>query len=241
MSSNQRDDDLHELLGAFVLGGLTPQEHRDFTRHLRTCESCQKESAQLSGLPALLDLVDPDALVDALAAGSRVGSSVGPGVGPGVDRPVDPPAGPLPVALLDEVRRRRRRSRWVLAAAAAVLVVGGVAAGVGVSPIVDRLVQTDSSHVVARSSDGSRTTVDIALVPRGWGTQVDLEGSDLPTSGVLYLKVTDLQGQAWDVASWTGTPSGRTTLTTACWVKKGSIRSIEIHTWDGVTVATATI
>ena len=224
MSPSPERDEMHLLLGAFVLGGLSPDEHREFTRHLRTCESCQKEAAQLSGLPALLDLADPREVEAQLAAGP----------------PAEPAATLAPIHLLDEVRRRRRRRRWALGAAAAVLVVAGAAIGLGLTPVVDHL-GDDSSHVVATSRSGAATVVDIALVSRGWGTQVDLTGNDLPTSGVLYLKVTDLDGRAWDVASWTGTPSGRTTLTTACWVKKGNIKSIEIHTREGATVATASI
>ena len=52
-------EELQLLLGAFVLGGLDTAEHHAFTRHLRTCQVCQREAAQLSGLPALLDLVEP--------------------------------------------------------------------------------------------------------------------------------------------------------------------------------------
>ena len=50
---------VHELLGAFVLGGLDPEERNTFTAHLLTCAVCQGEAAQLSGIPGLLDLVEP--------------------------------------------------------------------------------------------------------------------------------------------------------------------------------------
>ena len=226
MSIHQNDDQLHHLLGAFVLGGLSADEHRDFTRHLRHCETCQRESAQFSGLPSLLDLVD---------------THEAPAVLSGVSTVVDPvgPSG-TPPALLDAVRARRRRGRWRLAAAAAVLVVAAGGVGVAVAPAVSRLGEPPTSRIVARGPAGSTTSVDVALVTRGWGTQVDLSGSDLPTSGVLYLEVTDLQGRSWDVASWTGTPSGRTTLTTACWVKPANIKMVQVHTREGQTVAAAT-
>ena len=230
MSSHQHDDELHHLLGAFVLGGLSGDEHRDFTRHLRHCETCQQESAQFSGLPTLLDLVDHEVAPAVLA-----------GV-PGASGPADP-VGALntPPALLDAVRNRRRRGRSRLVAAAAVLVVAAGGVGVAVAPAISRLSEPPTSRIVARGPAGSTTSVDIALVTRGWGTQVDLSGSDLPTSGVLYLEVTDLEGRSWDVASWTGTPSGRTALTTACWVKAASIKTVQVHTREGRTVAAADV
>ena len=52
-------DELHVLLGAYVLGGLSDDDHRAFTEHLRTCADCQAELGQVSGLPRLLDLAGP--------------------------------------------------------------------------------------------------------------------------------------------------------------------------------------
>ncbi len=229
MSTHQNDDELHHLLGAFVLGGLSGDEHRDFTRHLRHCETCQQESAQFSGLPSLLDLVDAED-VPAILTGVTGAAEFSDPVGPSS----------TPPALLDAVRAQRLRGRWRLVAAAAVLVVAAGGVGVALAPAISRLNEPPTSRIVARGPAGSATSVDIALVTRGWGTQVDLSGSDLPTSGVLYLEVTDLQGRSWDVASWSGTPSGRTTLTTACWVKAANIKMIQVHTREGQTVAAAT-
>lgn len=56
---DRRDERMHELLGAFVLGGLDDEDQHAFTAHLRTCAVCQREAAALSGIPGLLDLVDP--------------------------------------------------------------------------------------------------------------------------------------------------------------------------------------
>ena len=75
---------------------------------------------------------------------------------------------------------------------------------------------------------------------RTWGTQLDVRGSSLPTGQVLFLAVTDREGHSYDVASWTGTPSGRTVLTAACWMKPGDIVQVQVHTRGGAPVATAT-
>ncbi|MEP6799276.1 MAG: zf-HC2 domain-containing protein [Lapillicoccus sp.] len=225
MSQDQDGDELHHLLGAFVLGGLSPEEHREFTRHLRHCEACQREAAQFSGLPALLDLAELEDVDTGLTAASDAAAASSPAL--------------APPALLDAVRARRRRSRWQLVAAAAVLVVAAGGAGLAIAPTVSQLGGPPSSRLVATDPRGSAAVVNIDLVSRGWGTQVDLSGTDLPKDGVLYLKVTDVNGNSWDVASWSGTPSGRTTLTTACWVKAGNIKMVEVHTLAGQTVAEA--
>ena len=219
----EQEPDVHQLLGAFVLGGLSPQEHHTFTTHLRGCETCQQEAAQLSGLPSLLALADPAAVpVGTLEMGA-----------PEAEQPVPP------TALLHAVRRRRLRTRWLLAAAAVVLVLGGVAGGVGLAPTLGGGPDV-AQRLTATGTAGSSTSVQIDLVARGWGTQLDLQGRDLPTSGVLYLEVTDRHGRSWELASWSGVPSGRTTLSTACWMTPDAIRSLVIHTREGATVAQAT-
>ena len=55
---NEDHDELRMLLGAFVLGGLDDSDHHAFSTHLRGCRECQREAAQLSGIPRLLDLAD---------------------------------------------------------------------------------------------------------------------------------------------------------------------------------------
>jgi anti-sigma-K factor RskA len=47
------------LLGGYVLGALDPAEMEEVRRHLETCPQCAREEAKLSGLPALLDQIDP--------------------------------------------------------------------------------------------------------------------------------------------------------------------------------------
>jgi hypothetical protein len=224
-------DDLHLLLGAFVLGGLDPEEHQAFTRHLRHCPACQQESAQLSGLPALLDLVDATQVEAAVAE-----------LGMPDAAPPPAPAVLVPPALLERMRADRRRRRWRIGVAAAVLAIlaGGVGAAVG--PLLGRLSAPPSRPLVATAAPtpGAAPQVEIDLVTRAWGTQLDLRGTSLPPGQVLYLSVTDREGHAYDVASWTGTPSGRATLTAACWMPTANIAQVQVHMRDGGAVATAT-
>jgi anti-sigma factor RsiW len=111
--------DCRELLGAYVLGGLGPDEAAVLEQHLESCPRCGREYAELASLPELLDL-----------AGSAE------------SEPEAPPAA-LEEAVLDRFARERRRpaSRsWrpsralrvgaALAAAAAVSIGALAVAGV---------------------------------------------------------------------------------------------------------------
>ena len=44
-------DEVHILVGAFILGGLSDQEHRVFAAHLRECRASQREVGELGGIP----------------------------------------------------------------------------------------------------------------------------------------------------------------------------------------------
>lgn len=232
MGAGSDDERMHELLGAFVLGGLGDDDRHAFTAHLRSCAVCQREAAQLSGIPGLLDLVDPAVLSPDGVAASADGTPSQPTLVPDLD--------PVPGRLLSRVRADRRRRRWRLAAAAAVvaLLAGGIGASIG--PVTTRLTAPPTTRFVATAAPASGAQVEIDLVTRGWGTQLDVRGSGLPTTGVLLLSVTNAQGYTYDVASWSGTPSGRTTLTAPCWMKPADIKALQVHTRDGATLATVT-
>ena len=150
-----------------------------------------------------------------------------------------------PVALLDRVRAERRRRRWRFGAVAAALVLLAGAIGAAIGPVTNRLNAPPTRGLVAAAApltpgQSAPAQVEIDLVTRNWGTQLDVRGSSLPAGEVLFLAVTDRDGHQYDVASWTGTASGRTVLTAACWMKPGDIVQIQVHTRAGTPVATAT-
>jgi anti-sigma-K factor RskA len=47
------------LLGGYVLGSLEPAEMAEMRRHVAGCPHCGPEADKLSGLPALLDSIEP--------------------------------------------------------------------------------------------------------------------------------------------------------------------------------------
>lgn len=224
-------DDLHVLLGAYVLGGLSDEDHSAFSEHLRACGRCQADLGQVSGLPRLLDLAGPEG---------------GPLLATGAVDPDRPPEGQRTdqadvARLLDELGRRRRRRRgWlsgVAAAAAAVLFAGGACLGPQLLTATPPAPPT--THVAVAPVAGSGVRVDIALVSRGWGTQIDIDCEDMPTQGELALWVVDRSGHAMTAASWRATPAGYSRLTGATALSPSEIRSLEVRTGTGKVLASA--
>lgn len=221
-------DELHTLLGAYVLGGLSDSDHRTFTEHLRTCAQCQQELGQVSGLPRLLSLTD---------------TTMAYAAEPGPDAP-DPARGAEATAssvgdLLEAGRRRRRRRRgWVMAAASvAAAAVFGLGAWVG--PDLFDSPPPQSQRYTATAAEGSTAQVGIDLVKRGWGTQLDLSCENMPVGQEIELYVIDRSGRAVHAGSWLGTPSGYSKVTGATALKPDQIQSVEVRTASGTLLATA--
>jgi anti-sigma factor RsiW len=217
-------EQLRELLGAFVLGGLEPEEHRAFSRHLRTCSECQREAGQVSGLPALLELARP-------------------GVQPGVPIQADDVLAP-PVSLGDRVRRDRTRRRFANAALIAAVAVVCLVAGFLSRPLVldDNAPAPPTGTTVAAVGIGSWPVQGaVTVVTKQWGTQLELQAGQLPTTGTMGLWVVESDGHAYRVATWNATPAGRTSLTAACAVRSESIAKVEIRTSRGARIAEAKV
>lgn len=122
-----------EVIGAYALGALEADEHREVERHLAVCERCQSEleatEEALALLPLALDAVVPSpelkgkllAAVNAEARGRPEGTQALPEAQPHA-------AKPIPI----DSRRHRSMPRWAIpafAAAAVILIVGGILVG----------------------------------------------------------------------------------------------------------------
>ncbi len=208
-------DELQVLMGAYVLGGLNDADHAAFAAHLRECPVCQRELAQVSGIPRLLDLASDEALT------------------------LVPPAEAPPELVLALVRARRRRSRVLLAVAAVVLGVAMLGAGTAVGMSLGRTpTPVAAAQITATPGTGSQAAVQVAFVTKAWGTELQVEGANLPTAGEMTVWVYDALGRDTQVASWSATPSGKVKLTTACSSQLREIRKVELVTAAGTVVAT---
>jgi hypothetical protein len=193
---------------AYVLGSLSSAERREYEAHLESCDRCRVAVGELSGMPALLAMLDVED-VQALATGKQ---------------PELPPLRPeLRTQVLDKVRWRRRRSRLMtysaVGLAAALLAVGLV---VAVRPGVVGL-QTGTQQTTAQQLEMNKLvttpfSATIALNSFAWGTRIDMactygdwsSGGPTPPSN-LGMVVVGRDGSHTQIATWLGL-SGATAL-----------------------------
>ncbi|MGU3497806.1 zf-HC2 domain-containing protein [Mycobacterium sp. C31M] len=207
---------------SYVLGALSPAERREFETHLQGCEHCRAAVGELTGMPALLGMLD---LAD-LDSMER--------------EPELPPT--LRGDVLARVRVRQRRGRWLTTAAlglaAALLAIGLVAV---IRPEILGL-QQDSPPAVAMLEMGkvSETPINasIALSNYSWGTRIDMACSygdwgrrDAPPQN-LGMVVIGRDGSRTQIATWLGLsgatalPSGNTPM------RQSEIASVQLVSAD---------
>lgn len=213
----------HQLLGAYLLGGLDTNDLETFEAHLQECGKCRDELAGLEKIPVLLD---------ALPVPDAVALTAVPG------RLPDPVPSPDPAPLLRKLAHRRRtlRRRWTALAAAAAAAC--LALGLGGGPLLVRPPQPDATYSV-QSGGGLQFRVDLAR--KTWGTELAVNGSSLPAEGTLSLWVRDRDGGEDRACAWTATPSGRVKVTGATPLQLGSISSVELRDATERAVAVITV
>lgn len=235
----------HQLLGAYLLGGLDDGDRAAFEAHLGRCPVCREDLAGLDTLPMLLDALPA---ADALALAPAPGDTPRPaGVAAGTVERV--PAGPSPAGeaaghlpeslpLLHELARRRRtlRRRWAALAGAAA--AAALAVGLAAGPLLVQAPRPDATYSV-QSGGGLRFSIDMAR--KTWGTELAVNGSSLPSDGTLSLWVRDRDGGEDRACAWTATPSGRVKVTGATPIQLGSISSVELRDGAQHPVAVITV
>lgn len=188
---------------AYVLGSLASAERRQYEGHLTGCDRCRSAVSELSGMPALLGMLD----LDDVAALD--------------DDESDPPLRPeVLTSVLDQMSRRRRRSRWMTTAAvglaAAVLAVGIV---IAVRPGATGTEQTAQTLQMTEVSE-TPINASITMSSYGWGTRIDMActygnwGSHNPPPQNLGMVVVGRDGSHTEIATWLGL-SGATALPSA--------------------------
>lgn len=214
---------IHQLLGAYLLGGLEPEEARVFEDHLNQCASCRRELEELASLPALLDAVPA---ADAVALTASGGA-----------QPLAP-IEPAPQALLVDLSARRRKSRRRWAAVVGAVAAACLALGFLAGPLLNQPPKPDASYSV-ESGNGLQLTV--GMVKKTWGTELDVEGRSMPLQGTLYLWVKGRDGAEERTCGWTATPSGRIKITGATPVQLTGIAGVELRDDADKTVASISV
>lgn len=156
MSWRETHDELADLLGAYALDAVEPEEAELVARHLELCPRCRAELADHRETAALLGYIGgpaPVGLWDQIAASAQVA--------PPALRLVAPSARPTSGA-------RRRRSLRVRTVAIAAGIAAGVVAVLGVQlSRLDNRTQTLTEAVHNLAPAASPATVRAALVTPG--------------------------------------------------------------------------
>ena len=217
---------VHALVGAYALDAVDDLERAAFERHLRECEDCRAEVAELRDAAARLAdgvwSVPPPGLRDSVLA--AVANT----------RQLPPAAPPAPPAQARPSRRLR------LVAAAAVL-LAAVASGVAVYAIQDsRVRQERATAEAARDSEArvrailSAPDLVIREQPLTSGGRVTVASSRLTDAGVILLAATGAPADGRVYQLWTihgSTPSSAGAL--------GDGQSTTVQIVDGLPGASA--
>jgi hypothetical protein len=222
-------DELHRLLGGYLLGGLDEADTDLLDAHLRDCDECRGELDRLSPVPELLRRL-PDAQ-----------RSAGAGAQPLISMSARPSPENIE-GLLRRMRAERSRQnrmarvRW-LAAAAVVLVAAAIGFGVIRSNRETQPPQLlPSAQLVTaqfQAAQGSGLTGQAVLTPKVWGVSVALDMTKLTGAGPFKCQVRSLQGQVEQAAIWGPTPSGNAKVIGASSIQLRNVRSVMVADRDG--------
>jgi hypothetical protein len=213
--------ELHELLGAYVLGGLDDADKARFEDHLQQCGRCRDELAELETLPGLLAAVPvPDAVALAIPAARSPNAA--------------DTSSSVPQPVLDELAARRRTSRRRLAAFVGAIAAACLALGFAAAPLLAPADTPDASYSVEADSG---IEVTVGMVKKTWGTELAVDGRSLPNKGKLSLWVKDRAGTEDRACAWMATPSGRVRVTSATPLQYTNIASVELRNDQQQTIA----
>lgn len=183
---------------AYVLGSLSAADRREFEGHLAHCPACREAVAELSGVPALLSLLDRADVASIDQAAPVVATSE-----------MSPQLLP---SLLSAGRFRRRRTRmatWAASAAAAVLLGIGVLVGVqGHSGPDPQQTTTAAAPMVQVGTNLLTSTV--AVTGQHWGTFINMQCVCLAPPDAhhdtLAMVVVGRDGSKTQLATWVAVP-----------------------------------
>lgn len=218
-------DQVRELLGAHVLGGLASDDRARVAAHLPGCAPCRDELAATAGLPGLL---------------RRGGEAAedGPG-GDGVPLP------PLLARLVARRRRDRRRRRMATAGAgalavglfAAVALAGGVGGGFGGGAGTPDAPAVARTAALTDATDGPVVSGRVQLQNRAWGTALRVEVDGLGAGGPFTLVVTGPDRATQRAATWGATPDGPVVVQGACSWRPEQVRTVQVLDRTGTVLA----
>jgi anti-sigma factor RsiW len=215
---------MRPALGAYVLGGLDPDEAAAVRRHLETCPECAAELDALAPMPGLLSLAG--------GAEKAVAEPLSPAF---EERLLDAYARDKANRPLRRLRWRIPRPRWI---AIGVVGAAAAAAAIGIAVIGDDEEPTRRYEVSFQNVSGPQTARAAANLESGEeGTTVHLWVRGLAAKEAVYEVLCD--AEEWTASAGTFRTDARghayVILTTA--LRKGEYNAIRIvrrgHRKDG--------
>jgi anti-sigma factor RsiW len=235
------EQDYRVAIGAYVLGGLQPDEATELENHLDGCPDCQRELAEFTDTAAQLAMVPPELLVETLSQ--------------------QPPPWQAPAAhraqaddlilqrTLREIRAERTgaRRRRVLAVAAGLVAL--VAAPVITAVAVDggsggtTVAQpppastAPAGEVVQGSDRATGVSGRATLAAAPWGTKLQAMFTGEPRGEKCHLFVVSTSGERQVAANWTVTAAAAagagTNVQGSVSIPKADIARLEVRTFAG--------
>ncbi|MFE6946595.1 zf-HC2 domain-containing protein [Streptomyces chartreusis] len=215
------------LLGAYVLGGLSEDDRRVVEAHLPDCEECRDELARSAPLPGLLRRARETYPHQVLLAEEEPRHTSASAAGSLDDLLAR-------VRETDTVRRRRVRWHWLTLAASLIVVVG-----LTVSLLMPSGSENTSGPSSAlRAAAGYTVAGHATFTAKPWGTEVNLDVTDLPVQGPFTMQVAADDGRSEQAATWSATPTATARVTGASSVRYDDIQSLTIVDRAGNVLAT---
>ncbi|TDO52751.1 putative zinc finger protein [Kribbella sp. VKM Ac-2527] len=236
----------HSQLGAYVLGGLEPDEIRTVEEHLAGCAECRTEVSELEEMKEFLGEVPPEAFLDGPPPDGdlllqrtlrevRAEAAVAVEPPPSVEAPARHAAAP-------------KRSRWLAVAAAVVIVAGALAGGVAIGrQSVDQVVAEPpvaGSKQVTTTDPTTGTTMATTVEPRAGWSWIDVNLTGLKAGAECEMLITDTSGKTWVAGSWVVSPKAAkegSKFSGGVLVPLDKVKSVEVRTVQGEHVVTAQV
>lgn len=222
-------DPFLEYDAAYVMGALSPAERHAFEAHLADCPRCAQAVAELAGLPAMLDRVPLERVLQ-----------------PGADH--DPPPDLLLGSLIKAARAQRRRESMRLVAVGAVaaaVVAVAVAVGVGVSRDEP---ERPGATVAMSAVRPVPVTGTLHMTRADWGTSVSLvcrwvgptAGTDADARKTYRLVAVPRDGsESQTLAQWSVLPGQDATVEGSTDLTIDRIARIELRAGNDIVLLRA--
>ncbi len=204
-------DDLHLALGSYLVGALDAPARAQVEHHLRTCDECRDEVAELSVLPGLLARLTPEQFTAGVPSA-----------------PDELLSGLLARALASQRASRRHLRLWRGAAALA------LAAAVVAVALPRSTAPATSRYRLQTAASGASGTVSLATM--AWGTAITLSLRGLPARVECVAYVIDRSGRAEPIGTWGPTPNHDAVVELATALTSRSLSRITIATTGGRTL-----